>query len=149
MINTRDREKRERKEKKKLIKMINYHLDTKPLDSISPFVKKLTLYALLFALGEFVFFAFVSLWNSVMGLLIGTVGMMLGMVFIGKSYEDYGIILLGKRKIPKLYFLRYLLYASLFLLSAIIATEPAWAILGVFLGMMNFKIVIFLFAWRW
>jgi len=84
-----------------------------------------------------------------MGLLIGTVGMMLGMVFIGKSYEDYGIILLGKRKIPKLYFLRYLLYASLFLLSAIIATEPAWAILGVFLGMMNFKIVIFLFAWRW
>jgi len=112
-------------------------------------IRKLNTYALLFAVAEFALFALLSLWDGVIGLAIGTVGMFLGITFIDKSYENYGIISLGKRRVPKLYFLRYLLYASLFLLSAIVTSESASGIVGTFLGMINFKVVIFLFAWRW
>lgn len=112
-------------------------------------IRKLNTYALLFAVGEFVLFALLSLWDGAIGLLIGASGMFLAITFIDKSYKNYGIISFGKRRIPKLYVLRYLLYASLFLLSAIVTAEPALGIIGTFLGMINFKIVIFLFAWRW
>lgn len=116
---------------------------------MSLIIRKLNKYAILFAIGEVALFALLNLWDGIIGVLIGTVGMLLGITLIGKSYKNYGIISVGKRRVPKLYFLRYLLYASLFLLAAIVTTEPTLGIIGVFVGMMNFKVVIFLFAWRW
>ncbi|HOP82060.1 MAG TPA: hypothetical protein PL174_02475 [Fervidobacterium sp.] len=139
----------QKKTKRKIISISNYPIGVKPSDTMSLAIRKLSTYALLFAVGEFALFALLGLWDGVIGLAIGTVGMFLGITFIDKSYENYGIISLGKRRVPKLYFLRYLLYASLFLLSAIVTTEPALGIVGTFLGMINFKVVIFLFAWRW
>lgn len=154
MIKTKIKKQKElengqKKTKRRIISISNYYIGVRPSDTMSLAIRKLNTYALLFAVGEFVLFTLLNLWDGVIGLLIGTLGMLLGITFIDKSYKNYGIISFGKRRIPKLYVLRYLLYASLFLLSAIVTTEPALGIIGTFLGMINFKVVIFLFAWRW
>ncbi|MGC8954566.1 MAG: hypothetical protein ACP5JS_00560 [Fervidobacterium sp.] len=87
--------------------------------------------------------------DAIIGVSLGTIGAILGLIFIARSYEDYGIISIGTIRIPKVYGIRYFFYASLFLLSAILSKEPMWGIIGTFIGMINLKFVVYLFSWRW
>lgn len=98
---------------------------------------------------ESILFIVFKLWSGLIGLFLGTVAVFLGLLLLVKSYKSYDIISVGVFKIPKMYGLRYLFYASIFLLSALLTKEPLWGIIGTFIGMMNLKIVIFLFSWRW
>ncbi|MEN3043118.1 MAG: hypothetical protein ABDH59_07490 [Fervidobacterium sp.] len=98
---------------------------------------------------EFLIFLVLKLWSALLGLFMGSIAAFLGLVLLVKSYKSYGIIALGTFKVPKTYGLRYLFYASIFLLVAILSTDPVWGIIGTFIGMINLKIVIFLFSWRW
>lgn len=112
-------------------------------------VLKILKYDVFFLIPEFIVFAFFEKTDAVFGLAIGTVAMTMGIFSIALSYENYGIISVGKLKIPRMYFLRYAFYAGVFLVSVLISDEKLWGILGTFLGMVNFKIVIFSFGWRW
>ncbi|ODN31177.1 hypothetical protein [Fervidobacterium thailandense] len=102
-----------------------------------------------FLISEFVVLLFFEKFDAVIGILLGTVAMAVGIFSIALSYENYGIISLGKLRIPRMYFLRYAFYAGVFLISALISDERVWGILGTFIGMLNFKVVIFSFGWRW
>lgn len=112
-------------------------------------VSKILKYSVLFVASEFVVFAYFEKFDAIIGLLLGTLAMTIGIVSIALSYENYGIISFGKLKIPRMYFLRYAFYAATFLISVLVSDEKLWGILGTFLGMLNFKIVIFSFGWRW
>lgn len=104
----------------------------------------------LFIVGvESILFAILKLWSGLIGLFLGTVAIFLGLLLLVKSYKRYDIISIGVFRIPKMYGLRYLFYAAVFLFSALLSKEPLWGIIGTFIGMMNLKIVIFLFSWRW
>ncbi|ABS60197.1 hypothetical protein Fnod_0332 [Fervidobacterium nodosum Rt17-B1] len=112
-------------------------------------LKNIIKYSIPFIIVELTLFIIFGLWSAIIGLFFGTIGSLLGLLFIAKSYENYDIITLGSFKIPKMYGLRYIFYASLFLLSTLITKEPMWGIIGTFIGMINLKMVIYLFSWRW
>lgn len=106
-------------------------------------------YSLPIISAEVVLFILFKLWSALAGLFLGTFAVFLGLLLLVKSYKSYDIISVGVFKIPKMYGLRYLFYASIFLLSALLTKEPLWGIIGTFIGMINLKIVIFFFSWRW
>lgn len=110
---------------------------------------RILLYDLFFLLPEVVVFLYFELWDALVGLALGTVAISLGFLGIAKSYERYATISLGKAKIPKQYFVRYIFYASVFLLSSLISQDRVFGIVGTFVGMINFKLVLFAFSWRW
>jgi hypothetical protein len=110
-------------------------------------VKRLIVYSSFISLIEFclgIVFGYVSFAS---GVLIGLLGVIIGMISI-ITYRDK-LVAVGRVHLRTGYMLRYILYASLFLLAAITLKDPVQALLGVFVGMINLKIVIFLFAWRW
>ncbi|MFN3691254.1 MAG: hypothetical protein ACK4R7_00030 [Fervidobacterium sp.] len=122
-------------------------------EAIKISIKKLILstlkYSLFLSLVESVVFLIFGLKSAIFGLFLGTTSMVFGLVSIAKGYKNYGIINFGSFSIPKMYMIRYFFYASTFLLAAILSSDPLWGIIGTFIGMINFKIVIFLFSWRW
>lgn len=127
----------------------NLEFDENLRKALKGVLKNIIKYSIPFTIVESILFIIFGLWSAIIGLYLGTIGSLVGLLFIAKSYENYDIINLGSFKIPKMYGLRYIFYASLFLLSALIAKEPLWGIIGTFIGMINLKMVIYLFSWRW
>lgn len=110
---------------------------------------KIFKYSLFIIFSELVLLTIFKLWDTVIGLFLGFIAAFLGLLLLVKSYKSYDIISVGIFKMPKMYSLRYIFYAVVFLLSAILSKDPFWGIVGTFIGMMNLKIVIFFFSWRW
>lgn len=127
----------------------NIEFDENLRKALKEILKNITKYSIPLIIVELTLFIIFGLWSAIIGLFIGIIGSLFGFLLIAKSYENYDIITLGSFKIPKMYGLRYIFYASLFLLSTIITKEPMWGIIGTFIGMINLKVVIYLFSWRW
>lgn len=117
--------------------------------SIKRLILSILKYSILLSLVETVVFLIFGLKSAIFGLFLGTISMVFGLMSIARSYKSYGIINFGSFSIPKMYMIRYFFYATIFLLAAFLSSNPLWGIIGTFLGMINFKIVIFLFSWRW
>lgn len=146
-VNNEDQEINTQRELFGEIRTLNF--DEALKNSIRKLIISSIKYATFLALVEAVIFGIFGLKSAILGLCLGTASMFFGLLSIARSYKSYGIINAGNFSIPKMYPLRYLFYASIFLLSAFISSEPVWGIIGTFVGMINFKIVIFLFSWRW
>lgn len=119
------------------------------IDVAVKFLTRALLGDLFLVVPEVLILTFLGLWDAILGLALGTVAFSVGIIAIAKSYENYSTVKLGKLAIPRMYFLRYAFYASIFLLSTLLSREKVLGIVGTFVGMVNFKIVFFLFAWRW
>ncbi|MGQ9856142.1 MAG: hypothetical protein ACUVQF_05350 [Fervidobacterium sp.] len=127
-----------------MIKLIKTKIDDSYL-----FLLRLIVYITIFAFAEFTFAMLFGYKVVAIGILIGTAGMVLGLFSLLKGKKRIVSLADGKIVLELGYFIRYLLYTSLFLFSAIAFGSPLQGILGVFVGLFNAKIVAFLFAWRW
>ncbi|WP_448376046.1 hypothetical protein [Fervidobacterium sp.] len=116
-------------------------------DKVFQLIKKLILYSSIIALLEFFIGLTLGYFSFALGVLIGDLGVIIGLLSMLKYKERF--ISFGRIHFRTGYMLRYVFYASLFLLAAVILKDTVQAIMGVFVAFINLKIVIFLFAWRW
>jgi hypothetical protein len=122
-------------------------MSNSPSNDVVRFVVKIVIYS--FAVSFVIFLLGVLLrhFSFALGVLLGEAGVIIGLVSSVTTKDRF--IKFGKGYFRTGYFLRYVLYASLFLLASFILKNPTEGILGVFAGLMSLKIVVFLFAWRW
>ncbi len=105
---------------------------------------------------KILFFSFaLCIIESVVGIVLRANISFILSVYIGYLFMGLGLhfmiqdtLKLKKVNALRRYYSRYFFYASGFLLSVIIFKERTLAILGTFLGMLNYKITLFL-GWRW
>ncbi len=118
------------------------------LDPLEDETKKIFMKILFFSL-------ILCIMESVIGIIFRLNIAFVLSIYIGYFFMSLGLFFMVRdtlkrtnNKSLKKYYSRYFFYASAFLLSVILFKEPTLAILGTFLGMMNYKITLFL-GWRW
>ncbi len=122
-------------------------MSNSPSYDVLRFVVRIIIYSLLVSFVILLLGVLLRRFSFALGVLIGEVGVIIGLISSVTTKDRF--IKFGKGYLRTGYFLRYALYASLFLLASFILKNPAEGILGVFAGLMSLKIVVFLFAWRW
>ncbi len=118
------------------------------LDSLEDETKKIFVTILFFSL-------ILCIIESVIGIIFRLNIAFVFSIYIGYLFMSLGLFFMVRdilkrtnNKSLRKYYSRYFFYASAFLLSVILFKEQTLAILGTFLGMMNYKITLFL-GWRW
>jgi hypothetical protein len=122
-------------------------MSNSPSNDVVRFVVKIIIYSLAVSFVIFLLGVLLKHFSFALGVLLGEAGVIIGLISSVKTKNRF--IKFGKGYLRTGYFLRYVLYASLFLLASFILKNPTEGILGVFAGLMSLKIVVFLFAWRW
>ncbi len=122
-------------------------MSNSPSYDVLRFVVRIIIYSLVVSSVILLLGVLLRRFSFVLGVLIGDVGVIIGLISSVTTKDRF--IKFGKGYFRTGYFLRYVLYASLFLLASFILKNPTEGILGVFAGLMSLKIVVFLFAWRW